>query len=397
MRNRTQTHNIARRLRALILVMVLLMLGLQIGYFYTLREQTMREAEGSAANLSRSLSQHAEDTFEIAGLALSSLVDAMDAQDTTSVGARQILHQVMVNEVAAAPRLRGLFIYDEAGNWIASSLAEMPTQLNNADRAYFKHHRDSVSSAIFIGPPVRSRSTGEWIITVTRRYDKIDGTFGGVVLASLPASYFANFYKRFDIGSNGIIALFNLDGTIYARVPFSENIVGTNLSASPLFVDQIPKASAGTYRYASSIDGVERVSGYQVGSRYPLVVIAARAKDQVLASWWSDVLVLGTTAAILVLLLAYLGMRLANQVMRRQEVEADLARLASTDALTGPAALTPREREVAVLISEGLTNTELARRLYISPKTAAVHVSSILRKLGISSRTEVGDLLRPAR
>ncbi|GAA3918665.1 hypothetical protein Aau02nite_58560 [Amorphoplanes auranticolor] len=62
-------------------------------------------------------------------------------------------------------------------------------------------------------------------------------------------------------------------------------------------------------------------------------------------------------------------------------------------AVTGPAALTPREREVAVLISDGLTNTELARRLYISPKTAAVHVSNILRKLGVSSRTEVGDLV----
>ncbi|GFJ75963.1 helix-turn-helix transcriptional regulator [Phytohabitans houttuyneae] len=62
-------------------------------------------------------------------------------------------------------------------------------------------------------------------------------------------------------------------------------------------------------------------------------------------------------------------------------------------AVTGPAALTPREREVALLISDGLTNSELARRLYISPKTAAVHVSNILRKLGVSSRTEVADVV----
>jgi DNA-binding CsgD family transcriptional regulator len=51
--------------------------------------------------------------------------------------------------------------------------------------------------------------------------------------------------------------------------------------------------------------------------------------------------------------------------------------------------LTPREREIANLLAEGLTNADLARRLYISPKTAAVHVSNILRKLGVSSRTEV--------
>ncbi|MBO0868131.1 MAG: AAA family ATPase [Micromonosporaceae bacterium] len=61
---------------------------------------------------------------------------------------------------------------------------------------------------------------------------------------------------------------------------------------------------------------------------------------------------------------------------------------------TGAAALTPREREVAVLVADGLTNVELARRLYISPKTAAVHVSNILHKLGVSSRTEVVDALQ---
>jgi DNA-binding NarL/FixJ family response regulator len=83
------------------------------------------------------------------------------------------------------------------------------------------------------------------------------------------------------------------------------------------------------------------------------------------------------------------------RVAQLDQVRARLG-LAPADAaptVTGPAALTPREREVAVLISDGLTNTELARRLYISPKTAAVHVSNILRKLGVSSRTEVGDLI----
>src|SRR6185295_14737152 len=83
------------------------------------------------------------------------------------------------------------------------------------------------------------------------------------------------------------------------------------------------------------------------------------------------------------------------RVAQLDQVRARLG-LAPADAppaVTGPAALTPREREVAVLIGDGLTNAELARRLYISPKTAAVHVSNILRKLGVASRTEVGDLV----
>ncbi|AWK76311.1 protein kinase (plasmid) [Rhodococcus oxybenzonivorans] len=56
----------------------------------------------------------------------------------------------------------------------------------------------------------------------------------------------------------------------------------------------------------------------------------------------------------------------------------------------GPAAhLTKREREVAGLIAEGLTNKEIAARLVISPRTAQGHVEHLLTKLGFTSRTQV--------
>ena len=74
---------------------------------------------------------------------------------------------------------------------------------------------------------------------------------------------------------------------------------------------------------------------------------------------------------------------------RRAEAEALLRRLGAGSQADGPEALTPREREVAGLLTGGLSNSELARRLYISPKTASVHVSNILTKLGMSSRAEI--------
>ena len=50
--------------------------------------------------------------------------------------------------------------------------------------------------------------------------------------------------------------------------------------------------------------------------------------------------------------------------------------------------LTERERVVLALIVEGLNNTQIAGRLFISPSTIKSHVSSILSKLGVASRTE---------
>jgi len=56
------------------------------------------------------------------------------------------------------------------------------------------------------------------------------------------------------------------------------------------------------------------------------------------------------------------------------------------------AALTPREQEVLELLADGNSNREIAAKLFIAPKTASVHVSNILGKLGASSRTEAAAI-----
>lgn len=63
------------------------------------------------------------------------------------------------------------------------------------------------------------------------------------------------------------------------------------------------------------------------------------------------------------------------------------APLAATGAATG-ARLTPREREVLALLATGRSNRLIGQRLGMSEKTASVHVSNLLRKLGVTSRTE---------
>jgi len=65
---------------------------------------------------------------------------------------------------------------------------------------------------------------------------------------------------------------------------------------------------------------------------------------------------------------------------------------------TADSGLTPRERQVAELVAEGLTNKEIAERLYLSPGTVNIHLGRIYAKLGVSRRAAVvGRLTRPPR
>ena len=85
------------------------------------------------------------------------------------------------------------------------------------------------------------------------------------------------------------------------------------------------------------------------------------------------------------------------------ELLARLANLIRSQAVAATPAsrLTKREEEVLELMSDGLRHSEIARRLFISPKTVATHVEHILRKLRVRSKTEAvvvayrEELIRP--
>lgn len=67
------------------------------------------------------------------------------------------------------------------------------------------------------------------------------------------------------------------------------------------------------------------------------------------------------------------------------------------ESVTPEERLTPRELEVALLVSRGRSNPEIARELFITPSTAARHVANINRKMGFHSRTQIASWVRHHR
>jgi DNA-binding NarL/FixJ family response regulator len=90
---------------------------------------------------------------------------------------------------------------------------------------------------------------------------------------------------------------------------------------------------------------------------------------------------------------------------------AERARLETADGATSPPArdsssdnghedpfgLTPRERQVLALLAEGATNRQIGAALFMAEKTASVHVSRILSKLGVRSRTQAAAVAHRQR
>jgi DNA-binding CsgD family transcriptional regulator len=93
------------------------------------------------------------------------------------------------------------------------------------------------------------------------------------------------------------------------------------------------------------------------------------------------------------------GLELAHKLGATALEERAQTELAATGArprrlmLTGIESLTPSERRVAEMAADNMTNKDIAQALFVTPKTVEVHLSSVYRKLEISSRSQLGTAL----
>ncbi|WP_448090552.1 sensor domain-containing diguanylate cyclase [Pseudomonas azerbaijanoccidentalis] len=312
------------------------------------RQYHLHDKEVAMSNLAQTLASQAQASIKQADTLLFTLVDRLENEGIDE-GRINRLQRLLSAQRSELSQIHGLFVYDETGQWIANSNGTEVGVANNSDREYFIFHRDHPDRGPHIGPSIKSRSSGEWIMTVSRRINHPDGSFAGVALATIYLSHFLQLYDSIDIGNNGVINLIADDARIVVRRPFHEADIGSSLAKSPLFTQLLPTSSSGTARLKSIIDGVERVTGYRRVEGYPLVVFAALNQDEVLASWRKESLL---SAAIVSLLLGFLGVlgyrliKLMQQQNRIQvellgaqdkllEVNRNLELLALEDALTG--------------------------------------------------------------
>src|ERR1700727_237159 len=162
---------------------------------WTARAIILRSAEIEVSNLARSLTQHGDDSFALLDVSIIGIVYRLEA-DGLGPEAISKLPEILAARKKELPRIDGLIVLNEHGDWLAAS---GPLGPNLGYRDYFLHHQQSQDRDAFIGRPVKSSTTGNWIITVSRRLNHPDGSFGGVAVASVSSDYFSKFYEKFEI------------------------------------------------------------------------------------------------------------------------------------------------------------------------------------------------------
>jgi diguanylate cyclase (GGDEF)-like protein len=339
---------IAARATLFVLLVCLLLIAITAWNAWNARVVQLEELTTATENTAHALAQHADDAFKAADTSLLGLAERVD-YDGVSPKALARLHQLLVMRVDELPELKGLFIFDKNGRWLVTSQPSFDPNFNNSDREYFSYHRNHSELGPHVGLPVRSRSTGEWVIPLTRRLNDADGKFAGVVAATLSINYFSNYYDSFDIGGDGAIVLALNNGIQLVRRPLLPDSVGKDLQFGPLFQLYSRFRFSGDAEIASPTDGVMRLNSYRHLAHFPLVVTAALSKNEVLAEWRRSTLLSAAVIAVIVVVLAVLGLRLVRQISLRVQAEQEarrtgealrklnqtLEKLALQDGLTG--------------------------------------------------------------
>jgi diguanylate cyclase (GGDEF)-like protein/PAS domain S-box-containing protein len=279
------------------------MLGLVVWKALQAKASTLERGQISTQNLAHSLAEQASHTILAVDIAMNGIVELLKYR--TPLPER--LNPFLADTVDALPQLHDLNVIDATGMWGYSSLLERPRD-NCSDRDFFIYHRDTPGKTLRISTPIKSRLTGRMSIILSKRITRQDGSFGGVLMATIDTDYFNASYNRFQLGLDGSVALMRTDGMMLIRWPLAD--IGADLSKSELFANQLKLSSVGYYRAISPVDGKIKYFGYEETSLYPLVVTVARSEDEMLASWWlalrTDAIVGGVLLCLIMLSAALL-------------------------------------------------------------------------------------------
>jgi PAS domain S-box-containing protein len=290
--------------------------------------------------------------------------------------ATEEVHKFLVARLHSLPQADVVTLIDDTGRIINFSRAWPAPVIETADRDFYAHQREHDDAGAFIGVPIRNKVTGNWVITMTRRISGPGGEFLGIVLSVMEVRYFEEFYEAITPDEERSVGLFRRDGTILARYPHLEPVIGEKTSAKRWY--RAVAQGGGTYHTSSrDIGGVAHIVAVQPVREYPLVVAAGISQEAALANWLRYSIIIALGALSMAVGFVILFWALARQSQRVERRTAELAETA--DALRNSE---ERFRDYALTSSDWFWESDADHRM--------TYVSEGIRAFGQDPRSRIG-------
>jgi len=298
------------------------------------REASWRSAEVSTRNVRITLAREIARTLSLYDFALMGAADAIRTPGFERAG-NALRFRLLFARAETAQYAGDVLVLDESGHIRYDSTSQVPRRGNFADQPFFKVHRDSADVGLYVSLPYSSPMLGgAESIALSRRLFNPDGSFAGVVLGELSMTYFREQFLALAFGEQAAIALLRQDGRLIVRDPRIAGDAGQDLSGSPN-VQRFQQEAQGSFVGVAGLDGVERLFSFSHIDGFPLILSVGMATSEVMHSWRSKTLILAPATLLLAGAVGALSFLFERELGRRRRAEAELSRLAATDALTG--------------------------------------------------------------
>lgn len=195
-------------------------------------------------------------------------------------GPRVPIEQLIAPAMSVEPWITFIGVTDKRGDLVEAIQEFAPT--NFSDRESFKTHQGRDSRALLIASPVLGLVSGRWAISLTRRRNTPDGSFGGVVHIAIEPRYLTELFENTTLGPSDIMSIVLTNGNTLARRRGPTIEFGANLLQSQLFAEHA-KQPIGNFIGPGGVDGQLRVFSYRTMKDYPVLVTVGTSEADAFA------------------------------------------------------------------------------------------------------------------
>ena len=299
--------------------LVLAILVVEIGYD---RARTINEFVREIDNVSDVLAGHMRESFGVIDQALLGMAEILNTQKMDDPANARFFYERLVERQRLTFGTYAYYLLGPNGTLRYISSTPNAEPANFSGLPSFQVHREN-SPGLYIGAPTRETYgdiAGRWVVHITRRISRPDGSFAGVVGAILSLDELGQALSQLNVGPDGAIGVFRADGILLTRHPAREEIIGRSYLSSPLFSEHVAHSPNGMAPMRYYSDGVMRYTSYRTVEARPLVVSVAASEQDMLSAWKERTLVAVATALFLIALLGAATV-VAHRVLHRRERE----------------------------------------------------------------------------